>query len=353
MSGGNRSGAIRAGKKASKSLRGLTQQMKQLQSEIGAGRIAELSKKLLGLAGEMVSLSQRQEEIVGEAGRTNTRDLAVEQDRLARATGLVADRLYELARETPAISQDQVRALGAVVNTLSDATDAYETGQRPTGSALGQRGQTIMDAIVTSLLESNQSMCSGSGSSTCKSGKPNPLGQMQSLSLGQSGVNQDTQQLMGEMQGSRLQPEGGSGRLEQLAARQMAIRQGLQEMSQSLGDRGDVLGRLGDLGKEMEDVVKELREQNVDERLIQRQEKILSRLLTAQRSLRRQDFEEQRLSRTGVDPDNPLSPSPVSTGLSQREQILRGILRGSQDQVPSDFRALVDRYFRALMQGER
>ncbi len=351
MSGGQRPGAIRGGKKASQNLRGLAQQMKKLQSEIGAARLAELSKKLLGLAGDVVELSQRQEEIVGKAGRTNTRELALEQDRLSRATGSVVDQIYELARETPAISQDQIRALGIVVNTLSDATDAYETGQRPTGSALGQRAQTTMDAIVTSLLDSNQSMCSGSGSSACKSGKPNPNGQLQSLSLGQSGVNQDTQQMMGEMQGSRLSAEGGSGRLEQLAARQMAIRQGLQEVAQSLGDRGDVLGRLDDLGKEMEEVVKDLRERNVDQRVIQRQEKILSRLLTAQRSLRRQDFEEQRRSRTGIDPDNPVSPPPVSTGLSQREQVRRGILRGSQDQVPADFRPLVDRYFRALMEG--
>ena len=84
MSGRNRPGAIRAGKSASKSLRGLTAQMKQLQTEIGAGRMRPSTPRSSSwLAGEMVDLSERQEGIVGAAGRTNSRDLALEQDRSA------------------------------------------------------------------------------------------------------------------------------------------------------------------------------------------------------------------------------------------------------------------------------
>jgi hypothetical protein len=157
---------------------------------------------------------------------------------------------------------------------------------------------------------------------------------------------------MGEMQGSRLSDQG-VGRLEQLAARQEQIRQGLREAAGSMQDQRGVLGRLDELGSEMEEVVEEMRDRNVDERLLRRQERILSRLLTAQRSLRRQDFEEQRRSRTGVDPTGRVSPERVETGLSEREQIRRGILKGSQDPIPDEFRRLVDEYFRALMGGPR
>jgi hypothetical protein len=117
-----------------------------------------------------------------------------------------------------------------------------------------------------------------------------------------------------------------------------------------MGEQQGAMGRLDDLAKEMEETVKQMREQNVDERLLKRQEKILSRLLTAQRSLRKQDFEEQRRSRTGVDAENPVSPAPVATGLSENEQLRRGILKGNQDPIPGDFRRIVDAYFRALME---
>jgi len=216
---------------------------------------------------------------------------------------------------------------------------------------MGRRAQTMMDMAVAGLLESNQSMCnSASASSSCN--KPNPFSAMQGLAGQQMGLNAQTQQMCSEMgQAARLQQDG-AGRLEQLAAQQEQIRQGLDEVSQSVGGQQDVLGRLDDLGKEMQEVAKEIRERHLDDRILRRQEKILSRLLTAQRSLRKQDFEDQRRSRTGVDPTNPLAPPPVATGLSRREQLRRGILKGTQDPIPSDFRRIVDAYFRALIGGQ-
>ena len=208
----------------------------------------------------------------------------------------------------------------------------------------------MMDATVASLLESNQSMCQSSSSSSCN--KPNPFSQMQGLSSQQQGLNQESSQALSEMQGGARLQENGQGRLERLAAQQEQIRSGLIELSQSMGNQQDVLGRLDDLAKEMQDIAKEMRERHLDQRIIQRQERILSRLLTAQRSLRRQDFEEQRVSRTGVDPANPVSPAAVQTGLSRREELRRGILKGAQDPIPGDFRRIVDEYFKALMEGD-
>lgn len=348
MGRSNRTGAMRSGKKASKGLLKFAEEMRQMQAQMQQSMTAEQSKRLLSLAGDLVDLSKEQEDLVSRSTRESTRDLALEQNRIEKASGTVVDQIYDLARETPFITTAQARALGDILSSLTDATDAFETGLRSNGSALGKRAQTSMDQVVSGLLESNQSMCSSAASaSSCN--QPNPNSQMQGLSSQQMGVNQETQALSKQMsqQSGRLSQDG-QGRLEQLAARQQSIKQGLQDLSQSMGDQQNTLGRLDDLAKEMEETVKQMRERNVDERLLKRQEKILSRLLTAQRSLRKQDFEEQRRSRTGVDPENPASPPPVVTGLSESEQLRRGILKGTQDPVPGDFRRIVDAYFRAL-----
>ncbi len=350
MSSSNRSGARKAGSKASKGLQSFLDRMRQMQSQIEQSMTAEMSKKLLGLAGDLVELSQRQESLIDRAAKENNRDLAVEQDRIGRATGAVVDQIYELARQTPFITPGQMRMLGEIQENIASATDSYETGHRPNAGALGKRAGSSMDAVVASLLESNQSMCNASSSSS-SCNRPNPFSQMEGLTGQQQGVNQQSQQLQSQMQGGRL-PQDGGGRLEQLAARQQQIRQGLMDLSQSMGEQQGTLGRLDDLAKEMEEVAKEMRDRRLDDRLLRRQEKILSRLLTAQRSLRRQDFEEQRRSRTGVDPVARVSPPPVDMELPAREQLRRGILKGSQDPIPSDFRSLVDRYFRALMEQQ-
>jgi hypothetical protein len=346
----NRSGAMKSGKKASSNLRNFSQQMRQMQSQMQQQMTAEQSKRLLGLAGDLVDLSKQQEDLVARSNRESTRDLALEQNRIEKASGTVVDQIYELARETPFITPAQARALGDVLGSLTNATDAFETGLRTNGSAMGRRAQTGMDQVVESLIESNQNMCnSASSSSSCN--KPNPNSMMQGLSSQQMGVNQQTQELSAQssLQGGRLSQDQ-AGRLEQLAAQQQAIRQGLQDLSESMGDSRNTMGRLDDLAKEMEETVRQMREKNVDERLLKRQERILSRLLTAQRSLRKQDFEEQRRSRTGVDAENPVSPATVATGMSESEQLRRGILKGNQDPVPGDFRRIIDAYFRALME---
>jgi hypothetical protein len=127
------------------------------------------------------------------------------------------------------------------------------------------------------------------------------------------------------------------------------IKKGLQEVSEEVGDQRDVLGRLGDMAKEMEEIAQEMRKRGVDERILRRQERILSRLLTAQRSIRRQDQREERISRPGENPQDRESPPPLVPEVTRREQILRGILRGGQDPIPADYRQLVEEYWKALM----
>ncbi len=350
MGRNNRSGALKSGRKTSKGLQSFSQQMQQMQAQLQAGMTEEMSRKLLALTGDLNDLSQSQEETNGKSTQDNTRDLALEQDRIERATSSVVNQIYDLSRQTPFITPGQARALGDALNNLSKATDSYEIGQRAAAASAGRRAQTMMDDAVESLLESNQSMCQSSSSSSCN--KPNPFSQMQGLSSQQQGLNQSSAQAYSDMQnGERLQ-ESGQGRLERLAAQQEQIKNGLMDLSQSMGDQQNILGRLDDLAKEMEDVSKEMKERHLDQRILQRQEKILSRLLTAQRSLRRQGFEEQRRGRPGVDAANPVSPPEVQTGLSRREELRRGILKGAQDPIPGDFRRIVDEYFKALMEGD-
>jgi hypothetical protein len=323
-----------------------------MQSELQQNMTAEQSRKLLALAGNLVDLSQTQEATLGTSHQENTRDLAVEQSRIERATGNVVEQIYELAKETPFITPGQARALGNVMNSLHTATESFETGQRSQATMHGQRAEAAMDEAVVSLLQSNQNMCNSQSSSSCN--KPNLSSAMSGLCQQQQGLNQDAQSMASQMQqgGQKLQQQGGAAQLEQLAARQQQIRAGLQEIANSAGEDQNVLGRMDDLAKEMEEIAKEMRARNLDERILRRQERILSRLLTAQRSLRRQDFEEERRSRAGVDPTGAVSPAALEKSLSQRDQMRRGILKGSQDQIPGDFRRIVDEYFRALMQQE-
>jgi hypothetical protein len=347
MGGCKKKESLKFGRQAEQSLQSFAQSMKQAQAEMRNNAQDEVAKALYRLSGQLVQISQEQESLLQQAPGETTRDLAEAQQRLSEAARRTLDELYELGRQSRFITPELGRVMGAAVRVLDESREAFGDGDRPGGMSAGNSSREALDETVLALLNANKAACSSSSSSGSCS---NPFGRMQGLSGEQESLNQDTQSAMGGGQGgTRLSDTGGQGdKLVQLAARQEMIRRGLAEVQQSLGNRSDVLGRLDDLGKEMEDVVQQMRNHNVDERILRRQERILSRLLTAQRSLRKEGDKEERVSRPGVNPEDRPSPPPVATGAGWQEALRRGILRGSQDPVPGDYRGLVDRYFRSL-----
>lgn len=143
-------------------------------------------------------------------------------------------------------------------------------------------------------LESLQ--CSSSGS-----GLEEAFRQMAELAKMQAGINQGTSDLLIPVPGTgpaRL-TERERELLAELAAEQRRIAEGLERLGESLAGRRDIPGRLRDLAAEAEDVSSEMRSQKLPPEILERQEKILTRLLDAQRSLEERDSSRERKSRPG------------------------------------------------------
>jgi len=341
-----RKSGLKFGRQAEQDLQNFAQGMRQAQSAMNGAEQEELARQLYALSGNLVGISQEQEELLRTAPARSTRELALEQQRLAEGARRNLDELYKLAQQSRFINGQLARSMGEAVRSLEAAQRDWMDGRRPGGMQSGKAAGGAIDETVLSLLNAGQSMCNSGQASSCS----NPLARLRSLGGQQEQLNQDAQQMMGSMpNGQRLSSGSGQGeRLLQMAARQQAIRQGLAELEQAMQNQDNVLGRLGDIGSEMEEVVQEMRRRGLDERVLRRQERILSRLLTAQRSLRKEGQKEERISRTGVNPLDRTSPAAYVGGPSEREALQRGILRGSQDPVPGDFRRLVETYFRSL-----
>src|SRR5205823_11903200 len=85
-------------------------------------------------------------------------------------------------------------------------------------------------------------------------------------------------------QEGRLTPDQ-AGALSRMAAEQEAIRRGLQEAMQKMGESGQGgLGQLGQTSEDMKKVAEDLRGGRLNQETVERQQRILSRLLDAPRS---------------------------------------------------------------------
>lgn len=344
MKQGKQEESLRFGRQAQQNLQSMLSSLLQAQTMLQQGEAEEITRQLFALSNQIVNVSLSQERLMNREGKYPTDKLAVEEQNLLEGTRSSLDSLFALQRKTPVLGMEQARQMGEAVRKMENAVDYFEKGRRSPGVANAHESATALDDALRGLLEAQSSMCmnpSGNPSSSCQN-------QMQGLSNQQSRLNKQTQQMLGQAQGQRLSPNQ-SQQVMGLAARQEMIKKGLQDVSEQVGDQRDILGRLDDMVEEMEEIAREMRSRGIDERILRRQEKILSRLLTAQRSIRRQDQREERISRPGETLGDRPSPPPVPPRVTRREQILRGILRGGQDPIPSDYRQLVEEYWKALM----
>jgi chromosome segregation ATPase len=173
------------------------------------------------------------------------------------------------------------------------------------------------------------------------------------LSESQQGLNEATQRMLQQLQGKGRLSRTDEQRLQQMAAQQEMIRQGLEGLQRDYAESKELLGDMDSLAEQMKEIERQLQQNNVDRPLLERQAQILSRMLDAQRSIRQQEMSPERESRTGTLAERQ-SPPPIPPQLLRRERSLEeDVLRGADDKYPAQFRKLVEEYFRALSRESR
>jgi len=135
--------------------------------------------------------------------------------------------------------------------------------------------------------------------------------------------------------------------MSRLASQQQALQQQMESMSESNQQMSGMLGRLGELAKEMQEVVDDLKNRNVDQRTLQRQERILRRLLDAQKSVNEREYRRERLSRSAN--RSMFKPSPDDLELSLTpDEVREKLLRALREGYSRDYQQLIRNYFDAL-----
>ncbi len=96
----------------------------------------------------------------------------------------------------------------------------------------------------------------------------------------------------------------------------------------------------------MKEVVENLQQNNVNPNTIRQQQRILSRMLDAQTSMRERDYEQRRTSAAGTTPVR-LSPTEVQDESGQN-QFRRDLLKAIEEGYSKDYQDLIRKYYDAL-----
>ena len=137
--------------------------------------------------------------------------------------------------------------------------------------------------------------------------------------------------------------------LEKLAIEQSLVREATERLAGKLDKLAETLGRLEDLAKEMREVEEGLGKERLSRTTIEKQKRILTRLLEYQKSLKKQDLSKQREARVGrtYTAEQPSATLPIDA-TEIRKQLETMSSPSAQERWPTQYRELIRMYYKAL-----
>jgi hypothetical protein len=322
----------------------MLQMAKQQMTDQQKSEIAEAMHKtmqdMLRVSFEQESLSERSRQLNAASPQVN--NIARNQARLMNNTNQLISQILEIANQTFFISPDLNQHMEEVYTNMEAAINQLE--ERNPGKA-SKNQNTAMSGFNKALLSLQNSM-NQMGQSNSPSGMESFMQQLQTMSGQQGQLNQESMMQFQLSQQGKMQLS--SDALARMAAQQEMIKQSLENLTQQHGSRRDVLGRVGELSGEMENVIKQLREEKMDRQLIERQEKILSRMLDAQKSVREREYSKKREAER-EDIRIVKSPPEIKKELLRKKSQLRKELMNALEEgyVP-EYKEYIKNYFESL-----
>jgi len=301
---------------------------------------------------DLLELSKEQEAMKDETGTLDPnsgrfRENARKQDDLRNGLESVANKLADLGKKSFAVNPEMTRSIGEAMQHMNQAMQQME-GRQPQSSS-GQQGAAMsaMNRAAMAMQSAIDGMMQGGRGGSGMSGL---MGQLGSAADQQGGINEGTRGAMGSGNGGGLSQEQQAA-YGRLAGRQAAVRKTVEELSREAKNSGDFSKLLGDLDKiaqEMQEVQTDLEQNNVNPNTIQKQDRILSRLLESQQSMRERDYEKRRTSETGTTAPHASPAALDLTTQEGRNRIREELLKVLGEKYSHDYEALIRKYFDRL-----
>ncbi|MCE3007625.1 MAG: hypothetical protein LW884_04645 [Bacteroidetes bacterium] len=335
------------------------QQMQQMQQQLNdMQQQAELEQQqenyddLRSLLENLLTLSFEQEELRDEVKALGRNDaglvrLSQEQRKLADDMQMIDDSLRALSGRVFEIKAFVIERLAQIDKEFDRANTFFAERRTPMGVASQHEIMKNLNELANMLTEALQQMqqqmqqMKGQQSKMCKNPNASGMGKMQ----------QQMQQ-MGKMQGElnkqmEQQRQSGQGSMDELARRQEEIRRRMQQLMQQMEGQGDKgLGSLQKVAEDMQQTEEDLRKQQLTSETLARQQRILSRMLDFDKSIREREFEEQREGKTAFE-DERVPPQQLSQDELQ-QRIRKELYYKNKYEYTRSYRQLIESYFNLL-----
>ena len=352
--------AMQPGQQAQQRLSDLHQSLDNAMAFMEGGNSDEALAAMSEAARSGLYLSRTHEEVIEQTNEVlqsghgqytdeeikRLQSLAANELSLAAGIDRLADKLWELGKQQMQVDPKIVWRLNEASDALGRSAKALEDRKPSLAEPIQKQGFADLNKAVSELINAMNQMNQQMGAS----GLENMLEQLQQLAENQGQLNQMAQNL--NQQRRQGDTPGHDDMLKRMAYEQQLIREATERLAEAMERLSQVLGDLNSIAQEMKEVEQELQGGRLDQQILKKQQRILTRMLESTKSLQKRDLSKKRKSTVAKKPENsakdapPLDPKLLQT-IQQLESNLKS---GEAERIPPQYRERIKQYFKALSQ---
>ncbi len=340
---------------AGEKMQDLGNTLMQMQEEMFQEQLAEDARAIRVILENLLRSSFAQEDLLLETRQANVNnpsypDLIREQRKIESDMEMINDSLVALSKRQIAIQSFVTREVAEINHQMREAIDHMINRRRHQSSSRQQYVMTHINNLALLLNESlqdiQQQMAMGEGmGEDMQDGEGQSF---QNLREMQEQLNEMLEQMQDgfePMPGETGEPQmSTSEQMARMAAEQEAIRNKLRELADEMRSQGEEgTEELMELQREMEQSELDMLRKELSTQTIERQERILTRLLEHERAERQQEAEDRREGTTAEEWEIS-NPEDFFEYNRIREREVE-MLRSLPPDLRPFYRALVEQYF--------
>ncbi len=337
--------AMTAQQQASSGINEMQEQLSEMQEQMLNNQMQQTMNALRKAMQDLLQISQKQEQLKNQSRSLDPnsqqfREMAQQQQNLQNDLNNVANALMELSQQSFVVTPEMGKQIGRAMGQMQQAMNGIEQRNGQSTSAVQNEAMASLNKAATQMQGAMQQMQQQGGQ-----GGGSLMQQLRNMAMQQQQINGQTQQI-GAQEGMSQQQMQEMGRL---ARQQDAVRKSLEQLqreSQVSPEKSKVMGDLDKIADEMKEVVEHLQQNQINPNTLQQQERILSRLLQAQRSMRERDYEQKRKASSGTNVFGR-NPAPLSVKTNE-SQLQKDLQRAQESGYSKDYIELIRRYYESI-----
>ncbi len=310
------------------------QMMMQMQMQ-GMQQMAEDAHLLRILLENVVHASHEQEDLMTEIGKMRSDDPSlvekiIHQKEVADNFIMVRDSLRSMALRQPSIQNFVFDELHTIENQTENAMKYLNDLKLSQAVRHQQTAMMSMNNLALMLAESLENMENSMNAMgmpmSCPMPKPGQGQSMQKMQQLQQQLSEQLKQMQQQMESGQQTPNSMSEEFARMAAEQEMLRQGMQQMLNDMKENGQIGDDgLNEIIKDMEKLEEELVNKKINHQMIERSQRIESRMLESQKAQEKREQEEKRKSNEykGSHFDRKIDDYLYEQSLKKNQEFLR------------------------------